>query len=510
MSAQNILPGMTLGQLLQGLVEVPPAMQQIVASGLSADSRQLQSGDVFLACKGGTSHGITFIEQAIAAGVAAVVWDSATAGDIVPHPGSVPMIPFAGLADHVATIANRWYDTPSASVRVAGVTGTNGKTTIAYLIAKSLLLLDKKCGYIGTLGSGIEEITVAGGLTTPACIELHGLLADFRSHGARFAAVEVSSHALQQQRVAGVRFDAVIFTNLSRDHIDYHGDMQAYGDIKASLFHDYNAKTRIVCIDSEFGAKLARQCGPNVVSVSSRPGAVAESECYVSVQRVVADAHGSRISLTSSWGAADINLQMPGDFNVTNAVEVLALLLSWDVPLAQACAVLSEVSAPPGRMQLVRAEQAGQAPAVYVDYSHTPASLEVALQALRAHCKGELWCVFGCGGDRDRGKRPLMGGIALQLADHAIVTSDNPRTEPAQQIISDITQGMSGDVVIIEDRRAAIEHAVHTAGNDDIVLIAGKGHENYQIIGAQVSPFSDAEVAAECLSARANSGTVQT
>ena len=498
MPAEILTANKTLAQLLRGLGDAPA----IVLTGISTDSRTLQEGDVFLACQGATSHGIDFLDQAITANVAAVVWDSATAADVESGLGSVPMIPIEGLAGHIGTIANRWFDTPSRSVRIAAVTGTNGKTTVAYLIAKCQQLLEHKCGYIGTLGSGIDAIEGAGGMTTPACIELNTLLAAFRDQGVRRAAIEVSSHALQQKRVDGMYFDAAIFTNLSRDHIDYHGDMRAYGEVKARLFLDNDINNRIICIDSEFGAELAARCSGNVIAVSTQLGWEGNGTSFVRVCSVDTNAAGSRISIASSWGSAEIDLQLPGEFNVTNALEVLALLLSWDTPLDDACAVLGQVSAPPGRMELVKPGQHEQLPAVYIDYSHTPASLEAALNALRAHCVGELWCVFGCGGDRDRGKRPLMGEIARRLADHAIVTNDNPRSEAPAQIVADITAGMGSDAVVIEDRRAAIAHAVSVAGSNDIVLVAGKGHENYQIIGEQREVFSDLETAAASLLTR--------
>jgi len=489
--AEILTAGIALDQLLRGMADAPA----IVPGGISTDSRTLKKGDVFLACQGATTHGVEFLGQAIAADVAAIVWDSATAIDVDPVRIPMPAIPVAGLAGYIGTIANRWFDTPSRSVRIAAVTGTNGKTTVAYMIAKCLHLLERKCGYIGTLGNGVDEITGAGGMTTPACIELNTFLAGFREQNVRHAAIEVSSHALEQKRVDGVYFDAAIFTNLSRDHIDYHGDMQTYGEVKARLFLDNDIKNRIVCIDSDFGMQLAARCSSNVVSVSTKFDCESIDGPFVSVRGVVTNAAGSKISLESSWGAAEIHLQLPGEFNVTNAAEVLALLLSWDIPLDEASAVLSQVTAPPGRMELVKPGQHERLPAVYIDYSHTPASLEAALSALRSHCRGNLWCVFGCGGDRDRGKRPLMGKIALDLADHAIVTNDNPRSEAAAQIVADITKGMGSDALVIEDRRAAIAHAVSAAGRDDIVLIAGKGHENYQIIGKQREAFSDLETA---------------
>ena len=495
MPAESLGTGTTLEQLLEGIADAPA----LPISGIAADSRQVTQGSVFLACQGATSHGLDYAEQAIEAGAAAIVWDSATGGAIDID---VPMIAVEGLAGQLGEIANRWFGSPSDDVRVTGVTGTNGKTTVAWLVAQAFNLLDFRAGYVGTLGSGIGEVSGEGAMTTPPCIELHALLADFRDQGANHAAIEVSSHALEQLRVDGVTFDSAIFTNLSRDHIDYHGSMDAYFESKAGLFLDFDVRNRIVCLDSEHGAELAERCGPNVVTVSTQFDRIANGRPHVFVRGVVAADTGSHIVIKSSWGEAEIDLPLPGDFNVANAAEVLALLLCNEVALETACDVLSKVSAPPGRMELVTPAGDDSLPAVYVDYSHTPASIEAALTALRAHCRGKLWCVFGCGGDRDRGKRPMMGEVAERLSDHAVVTSDNPRTEPPGQIIGDILEGMSDDALAIVDRAKAIEAAIDDAAADDVILIAGKGHENYQVIGERKLTFSDVGAASACLAAR--------
>jgi len=492
MAAEHLETKLTLATLLQGIAAAPA----VPVTGISSDSRRLSPGDVFLACQGSTAHGLDFLEQAKAAGVVAVVWDTTTGKQV---DSDLPMIPVAGLAGQIGEIANRWFDSPSRTVKVTGVTGTNGKTTVAYLARQAFRLLDRKCAYVGTLGSGIELISGEGSMTTPACIELHGLLAGFRDQGATHAAIEVSSHALEQSRVAGVNFDSAIFTNLSRDHIDYHGSMQAYFRTKASLFLEHDIRHRIVSLDSEYGIELADLCGQNVVTVSTHFDRPVNGRPHVFVRSVVASPSGSKITIDSSWGSAGISVPLPGDFNVANAAEVLALLLCNEVSLNDACDALEKVSAPPGRMELINTQQDDGLPTVYVDYSHTPASIEAALKALRAHCRGKLWCVFGCGGDRDRGKRPMMGKVAERLSDHAIVTSDNPRSESPAQIIADILGGMADAAVAIDDRAAAIAHAVANAGPDDVVLIAGKGHENYQLIGAQTLSFSDFEAARECL-----------
>jgi len=484
MPAEILRPVITLDQLLDGLATAPP----IAVTGISSDSRRLEKGDLFIACQGGSVHGLEFLDQAIAAQAAAVVWDSGTAKAVT---ADLPMISVANLAQHVGTIANRCFGNPSQRLKVMGVTGTNGKTTIAYLIMQCLRLLDRKCAYIGTLGSGFDEVSGSGGMTTPACIDLHRLLAGFSDAGAGYAAIEVSSHALEQRRVDGVKFDTAIFSNLSRDHIDYHGSMRAYGESKARLFLEYAVDNRILSVDTDFGRDLARRCGPDAVTVSTSFDQVANGRPHVYARAVVATAGGYRVAFTSSWGAGEFLLPMPGEFNVANAIEVLAAMLCQKVPLQEACEVLGKVSAPPGRMQRVRPDSDAALPAVFGDYAHSPASLEAALRTLRRHCHGQLWCVFGCGGDRDRGKRSHMGRIAARLADHPVVTNDNPRSEPAVEIIAGILQEMDDDTVVIEDRAAAIAHAVAAASDDDVILIAGKGHEQHQIVGKQRLPFSD-------------------
>jgi len=488
----------TLDALLQGIVEAPV----IDIAGIASDSRKLGPGFLFLAVQGATSHGLEFAEQAAAAGAAAIVYDASTSSGAETAIPAIPVIPVEGLAYHLGEIANRWYGFPSHDVRVTGVTGTNGKTTVAYLTAQCLTGLGSTCGYIGTLGAGIDAISGEGAMTTPPCIDLHELLARFRKQGAGHAAMEVSSHALEQARVDGIRFNTAIFTNLTRDHIDYHGSMDAYFESKASLFLDHDVRHRIVNLDTEYGVELADRCGANVITVSSHLDRVANGRPHVFVRSVVAGEAGSHIGIRSSWGEAEVHLPLPGDFNVANAMQVLALLLCNNFSLADACAAIETVKAPPGRMERVNRDVGDGLPTVYVDYSHTPASIEAALRALRLHCRGELWCVFGCGGDRDRGKRPMMGKVAERLADHAIVTSDNPRTESPSQIIEDILEGMRDGAKAMTDRAEAIAHAIDMAGAHDVILIAGKGHENYQIIGEQILSFSDYEAAADRLAAR--------
>jgi UDP-N-acetylmuramoyl-L-alanyl-D-glutamate--2,6-diaminopimelate ligase len=497
-------PGSTMRDLrwlLDGVADAPP----VPVTGISTDSRRLMPGDVFLACRGAGRHGLEFVDQAIEAGVAAIVWESTTAVTPESRPGVV-MVPVPALADRLGELANRWFDAPSERMKVSGVTGTNGKTTVAFLVAQCMQLLERPCAYMGTLGAGITSLNSDLGLTTPGCVDLHRKLAEFATLGAGYTALEVSSHALHQKRIDGVQFDSVLFTNLSRDHIDYHGDMDAYGETKARFVMDGNVVHRIVTVDSEFGRRLANRCADqradNVIAVSTQAEGDAASMTHVHMQVNESDEKGSRIDVRGSWGSTEFRLPLAGNFNVANAALVLAQLLSWDISLADATNALSRVLPPPGRMQRVQPGTAVPAPVVYVDYAHTPAGLEAVLGTLRSHCKGALWCVFGCGGDRDQGKRAEMGKVVARLADHPVVTSDNPRNEEPGEIISAVLRGMQSDTVAIEDRAAAIRYAIGHAEDGDIVLIAGKGHEDYQVVGNVRSPFSDYDVALESLQGR--------
>ncbi len=491
MPAEHLTATMTLADLLRGIADAPA----IPVYGIGSDSRRLDEGDVFLAVQGITSHGLDFLAEAAESGAAAIVWDASTG--TAPADIGIPAIAVPDLASRLGEIADRFYGEPSAALGVVGVTGTNGKTTVAWMIAQAAELLGQRCGYLGTLGFGVGELQGTEGMTTPAAIELHDRLATFVEQGASHAAIEVSSHALAQGRVDGVRIDTAIFTNLSRDHLDYHKDMRDYFDSKARLFLDCNPEHRIVNLDSEYGARLAALCGQEVITVSTNFDRVANGRPYVFVRSVVANQRGSDVSFTSSWGDGTFRLQLPGDFNVANAVLVLALLLREGIGLDRACDVMSRLSAPPGRMQRVTAEGV----VVYVDYAHTPHALEVALRALRPHCRGKLWCVFGCGGDRDAGKRPQMGKAAEHYADRIVITSDNPRSEDPTAIVNDTIAGLLRPerATIIEDRAAAIAWSLQQAADNDVVLIAGKGHENYQEIGAEQRPFSDYAVAAAAL-----------
>jgi len=485
MPAEHLNTRATLAELLNGIADAP----EVVIDGIALDSRKVEQGFLFLACQGATNHGLDFYEQVAAAGAVAIAFDSTTAKSL-PDNVDISLIPVANLATKVGEIANRFFAFPSQQMKVIAVTGTNGKSTVAWLLTQCLDNLGMTCAYAGTLGYGVGELDNDDDMTSPDVVELHSRFAGFVAAGAQYAAIEVSSHALDQRRLDGVRFDTTLFTNLSRDHLDYHGDMRAYGEAKAKLFVEHPARQRIINLDSEFGTQLASRCREDVITVSTNFDRVANGRPYVFVRSVVSNVNGSEIAIQSAWGETRFDLPLVGDFNVANALLVLAYLLSADVELERACEALSQVSAPPGRMQRVAAENG---PAVYVDYAHSPGAIEGAIRALRAHTRGRLYCVFGCGGERDSGKRPLMGRAAERLADAVVITSDNPRGEQPDEIIAEILAGFSNpaNATVIEDRGAAIAWAIADAAENDVLLIAGKGHENYQIIGEQRLDFSD-------------------
>ncbi|HEY3732247.1 MAG TPA: UDP-N-acetylmuramoyl-L-alanyl-D-glutamate--2,6-diaminopimelate ligase [Steroidobacteraceae bacterium] len=501
-----------LKALLGGLVDVP---ERLEVSDITQDSRSVTPGAAFLACRGRTHHGLEFAHSAVAAGARAILWEPAPGVSPPPLAADVVVCAVPNLSAQLGFIADRFFDAPSARVTLAGITGTNGKTTCAWLLAQALEYCGRRTAYIGTLGAGTAAALRPMAHTTPDALTLHRELARMLSQGVDSVAMEVSSHALDQERCAGVRFHTAVFTNLTRDHLDYHGSMQAYGGAKARLFNWPTLVARVINVDDPFGLELARsrlqtgasQQRPNerLFVTSQRPAEwVASGADYVCASAVEACAHGLRIQVQSSRGATRLDSSLIGDFNVDNLLSVLAVLLAWDLPLQRACDALARCTAPPGRMQAIGGD--GQ-PLALVDYAHTPDALSKALHAARAHCRGRLWCVFGAGGERDPGKRSEMGRIAAALADIIIVTDDNPRREDPHAIVEAIMNGVTAAGAaararVMHDRRRAIHAALELAAARDVVLIAGKGHEAYQIVGNERRAFSDAAVVAEALAER--------
>ena len=514
MAAERLSTSWRLAGLLDGVVHVPDVLD-VPVSGLVADSRETLPGQIFVARRGATTDGARFLDDAVAAGAVALVREGEPGcrrrGDGVVEVRVPDVVACAGL------LASRFFDHPSRNLEVIGITGTNGKTSVAHFIAQAIdMALDtaaasaegeKACGVLGTLGYGVHGALRPSRLTTPDAIAVHGQLAELRGLGARKVVMEVSSHALDQGRVECVDFDGAVFTNLTRDHLDYHGGMQAYGDAKRKLFDCAALRYAVINEDDAYGGQLLERRRAPVLTVAY--GVATHGEAAPAPRntpwlrgRVTNPGHSAiTLSVTGSFGEGRLATGLLGHFNAYNLLAALGVLLCMDWPLATALQRLACVQAPAGRMQRFGGD-AGE-PLVVVDYSHTPDSLARALESLRGQCGGKLWCVFGAGGDRDRGKRPMMGAAAAAQADAIVLTDDNPRSENGDRIIDDIRGGIpEGFQVLSErDRAAAIRLAVAGAAADDVVLVAGKGHENYQESGGRRLPFSDAAAVRAALEA---------
>ena len=511
-----------LNKLLDGYARAP----ELEVTGVEIDSRRVTAGDAFLAVRGIGSHGLQHVELALARGASAVVWEPAP-GIAEPEDLAVPQIAVANLSKKVGEIAARFHSEPARKLFTVGVTGTDGKTSTAYLVAQALDLLGADCGYLGTIGYGRVNALKEASHTTPDAIRLQELFVAFVADGLKAVAMEVSSHALDQARVSGIGFDVSILTNITRDHLDYHGTVQAYAAAKKKLFTEYRRGVAVLNRDDAMGTKWADELESSPTqetvipakagihaatahtasAVDSRvrwnggvlsgvlrygiEGAAPTSGQWLIARDLKLSTEGLAFTLDSSFGAAQVQSKLLGRFNVYNLLAALAALLAKNVALADAVAVLAKLQTVPGRIEGFKGPKA--APLVVVDYAHTPEALAQILKAVRAHCTGKLICVFGCGGDRDRGKRPLMGAAAEQGADIAILTDDNPRSESPQAIAAEIVAGLAdaSSVRVIHDRAEAIRTAIAGAGPDDVVVVAGKGHETTQTIGKEVRAFSD-------------------
>jgi UDP-N-acetylmuramoyl-L-alanyl-D-glutamate--2,6-diaminopimelate ligase len=468
------------------------AAQGAVIERLTADSRRCAPGSAFFAYPGEKADGREHIADALRRGASAVLWDEE--GFAWRAEWRVPNAPVRELKQRAGLLAADFHGRPSEQLWVCGVTGTNGKTSCSQWIAATLERFGTKSGVIGTLGTGFPGALHDTANTTPDALELQATLKDMRAAGARAVAIEVSSHGLVQGRVNGVRFSCALFTNLSHDHLDYHGTMQAYAEAKARLFATPGLQTAVLNLDDAFGVELARRLAGRVrtIGYSLRP-----------VDRGTVDEPISLnpgMDLASSWGRAKLATRQLGRFNLSNVLGVLGALVAHGVPFADAVRLVAELPDVPGRMQVV-----GERPLVVIDYAHTPDALEKVLDALRpvaAKRGGRLAVVFGAGGDRDPAKRPLMGAAAARRADRVLITSDNPRSEDPLRIINAVAGGAGERVEREPDRRRAIEAALLAAAAEDVVLIAGKGHESYQEIAGQRLPFSDQAVARAALAMR--------
>ena len=486
----------SLGSLCEPLVEafddVALSSPEVVVTGITGDSRRVQPGDLFVASRGSRQDGASFVEQALRRGAVAVASDRP-----LPLPASVGQVSLSDLAAGKALLADRFFGHPSGRLTVVGVTGTNGKTTTCALL-RSLLTMDgRSSGSIGTLGAWIGEQYEPLANTTPDAIELQRLLARMVDQNLSTAVMEVSSHALVQHRVDHVDFDVAVFTNLSQDHLDFHGSMESYAEAKGRLFTGLlPGAVAVLNADDPLSARYAAAGVGRVL----RFGLDQPADVEARIQRL--DAEGTAFQLAWEGGARRLALELRliGRHNVSNALAAASAGLAMGLPPAAVRTGLASLRAVPGRLEPV---ECGQDFRVLVDYAHTPDALAQVLALLRPLTRGRLRVVFGCGGDRDRAKRPLMGAVVGRLADNLYVTSDNPRSEVPRAILDDILAGLPEDAragaVTLVDRREAIEVACRAARGGDVVLLAGKGHETTQTIGEQVLPFDDRVVAREVL-----------
>ncbi|MCA8225454.1 MULTISPECIES: UDP-N-acetylmuramoyl-L-alanyl-D-glutamate--2,6-diaminopimelate ligase [Burkholderia] len=500
-----------------------PAHQQIAAAlawlrqhvapaaQLHADTRSLRAGDVFVAYAVDGADNRAFIADALARGAAAVLYQPE---GLAATPNAPVALAVPALDQLAGEIASGWYGDPSDGLLAIGVTGTNGKTSCTQWIAAALTALHQPCAIIGTLGSGMPGHLVPTGFTTPDAPQLQRSLAQLRDGGAQAVAMEVSSHALHQGRVNGTAFDIAVFTNLTQDHLDYHRTFEAYEAAKAKLFAWRGLRAAVVNRDDAAGRRLLEKLAGRVRTIAYGIGdaqQAPDADRELVALDVRATATGTAFRLRSSWGDADVEVGTLGTFNVSNLLAVLGALLAADVPFDAALAEIARLEPVNGRMQRLGGRLQNDEPLVVIDYAHTPDALEKTLDALRPIAVargGRLVCMFGCGGDRDATKRPLMGAIAERLADDVVVTSDNPRSEDPQAIIEQIVAGMTAPdrARRIEDRASAILQAVRGAAREDVVVLAGKGHEATQEIMGKKRAFSDQDHARLALAARATHG----
>jgi UDP-N-acetylmuramoyl-L-alanyl-D-glutamate--2,6-diaminopimelate ligase len=476
----------TLGELLGGAAG---GHSRLVVTDLVLDSRQVRPGAAFVAIPGAREHGLVYARRALELGAAIVLYEPAV-GLAAPQPS----IAVPGLKARLGELARAFYPEASTTTLI-GVTGTNGKTTVAYLLAQALCQPQRACAYIGTLGYGVPPAVTPHGMTTPDCLTLHRELAEL---GTPRAALEVSSHALSQERIAGLSFHTAVFTNLTRDHLDEHGDFTSYGNAKRKLFRRKGLQYAVLNADDAFAATVASDLPHGCVPIrTSLCGAAVE----LSARLTRCDFRGLELDITGEFGAGKLVSPLIGAFNAENLLVALGALLAQGMAMPAACAALGVAKPAPGRMEVLGGPP--DKPWVVIDYAHTPDALQRVLATLEAAATGELWCVFGCGGDRDRGKRLMMGAVAADLADRLVLTDDNPRSEDPAEIVREIRVGVGEHprVSVVHDRRLALKTAIERARPGDVVLVAGKGHEGEQIVGNERRPFSDRAVAAELLEA---------
>jgi UDP-N-acetylmuramoyl-L-alanyl-D-glutamate--2,6-diaminopimelate ligase len=473
------------------LAPVPPhAAWPTVVGDLRQDSRALKPGDVFIALQGAHLDGRAYIPAAIAKGAAAILMEG-PAGTTLE--AGVPVISIPDLKANLAALAAAFYGEPAKMIPLIGVTGTNGKTSCSHFVAEALHALGEPCGLMGTLGSGFYGALGEPGLTTPEACGLQALLRQFVDQGAKAVAMEVSSHSIAQGRIDGLQFETALFTNLTQDHLDYHGDMQTYANVKYRFLAEWLNKNVVINVEGAYGLRFANELAKQrlvYATAVNRPANLHASLRLTYTEDVTLSIHGVHARVISPFGEGELTLPLIGEFNLSNVLLVLNALCLHGLPFDKVLTGLSKLTPVPGRMQTLALP--GR-PLVVVDYAHTPDALDKVLSALRQHTQGKLVCVFGCGGDRDPLKRPLMAEAVERWADHIIVTNDNPRHEAGEAIAEAIMAGFKrkDGVSVLLNRSKAIEKSIQYAGVGDCVLIAGKGAERYQQVGDEKIPFDD-------------------
>jgi UDP-N-acetylmuramoyl-L-alanyl-D-glutamate--2,6-diaminopimelate ligase len=508
MSAERDSISRDLSWLLEGRLSLAPGEDRPILT-LCLDSRTAAPGSLFCALGGTRTHGLEFAPRAVAQGAVAVLaesdprWDATRLSRLRGQLG-VPILEIPALGAQLSALAGRFFGNPAQGMDVIGITGTNGKTSICQFIAQALSQ-DRSCGVVGTLGYGFPGRLAETGYTTPDAVRLQAVLADLKARGAGAVAMEISSHALEQGRAAGIQVDTGVFTNLTRDHLDYHGTMLDYGKAKQRLFQSPDLRHAVLNADDPFGleiyAGLDATVQPLLYGLTPAAHPLRAETRWLRAQGLESLPRGLRARVSGSWGEGELTAGLLGRFNLSNLLAVLGVLLLRDWGLERALAQLASLRGVPGRMECFGAP--GQ-PLVVVDYAHTPDALEQALGVLRAHRPRRLICLLGCGGDRDRGKRPLMGAAAERLSDLVLLTDDNPRREDGERIVQDILAGMQEPrrALVERNRALVIRQAVALAEAEDILLVAGKGHETTQTTGDLVVPFSDREQVALALQER--------
>jgi UDP-N-acetylmuramoyl-L-alanyl-D-glutamate--2,6-diaminopimelate ligase len=489
---------------------------EIEASSLTMDSQNLNPGALFCACAGSESqanyttdvkrsHGIAYAGQAINKGAVAILWEPTNEiTDMPPLCQGIPLFRVEELHKKAGQLAAQFYEYPSQKMQMIGVTGTNGKTSVTQFIAQILTENDTLCGLIGTLGNGLYGKTIESTHTTPDAIKVQQLLSEMKTAKTKAVAIEVSSHALHQYRVDNVKFDIAVFTNLTRDHLDYHGTMENYANEKKKLFLSDSIKTAIINQDDNFAEQIEKSINRKQTKVIGFSTHIHKNSKYVNEliysKNIAYHACGSHFDLCMGESSEPVELPLIGDFNISNALATAAVLCALDYKLSDIARLLGQLKSVPGRMEVIN-NQLHRDIQLIVDYAHTPDALEQSLKAVKSHSENKLWCIFGCGGNRDKGKRAEMATIAAKNADEVIITSDNPRDEEPMEIIEDIEKGMPGhtNYRIEPDRVKAIKLVIKLAEQGDTILVAGKGHENYQEIKGIRYDFSDREICRELL-----------